>query len=315
MSPQRALVTGGSGFIGSHLVDRLIRDGFEVAVVDNLITGDKDNLNSRASFHQLDICDPDLKKALEAEPPDIVFHTAAQASVTKSVADPKTDATINVLGTLNLLSICSNLGIKRFIYSSTGGALYGNPEEMPCPEIHPIRPVSPYGASKYAAEVYIRAFAESSGLKYTILRYSNVYGPRQDPFGAAGVIAIFAQRMLTNKKVTIFGSGEQERDFVYISDVVEANLKAVEQKESEEYNIGVGTTTSLNTIASLLAKSTGYTLAPVHEGVRDGDVLKIALDNKKAKRLLGWSPKVDLSDGIDLTVDYFKNKLASNHVS
>jgi UDP-glucose 4-epimerase len=315
LSPQRALITGGSGFIGSHLVDRLIREGFEITVVDNLSAGDKEHLDSRASFHQLDICDPALKEVLEAERPDIVFHTAAQASVAKSVADPKTDATINVLGTLNLLSICSNLGIKRFIYSSTGGALYGNPEEIPCPEIHPIRPVSPYGASKYAAEVYIRAFAESSGLKYTILRYSNVYGPRQSPFGAAGVIAIFAQRMLTNKKVTIFGNGDQKRDFVYISDVVEANLKAVEQKENEEYNIGVGEATSLNTIVSLLAKSTGYTLAPTHEAAREGDVFKIALDNKKAKRLLGWSPKVDLSDGIDLTVDYFKNKLATNHAS
>lgn len=315
MSPQRALITGGSGFIGSHLVDRLIDEGFDVTVVDNLSTGDKKYLNPRASFYELDICDPDLKKVLESQHPDIVFHTAAQASVATSVADPNTDATINVLGTLNLLSICSSLGIRRFVYSSTGGALYGNPEELPCPETHPIRPVSPYGASKYAAEVYIRAFAESTGLKYTILRYSNVYGPRQDPFGPAGVIAILAQRMLTNKKVTIYGSGDQERDFVYISDVVDANLKAAEEKENEEYNIGVGEGTSLNTIVSMLAKFTNYSLSPVHEPAREGDVFKIALDNKKAKQLLGWYPKIDLSDGINITVEYFKNKLATNHTS
>ena len=312
MSPQRALITGGSGFIGSHLVDRLIKEGVEVAIVDNLSTGDKKYLNPKASFYELDICDPNLKTVLESHQPDIVFHTAAQASVARSVADPKTDATINVLGTLNLLSICSGLGIKRFVYSSTGGALYGNPEQIPCSETHPIRPVSPYGASKYAAEVYIRAFAESTGLKYTILRYSNVYGPRQDPFGAAGVIAILAQRMLTNQKVTIFGSGDQERDFIYISDVVEANLKAIEQKGNEEYNIGVGEGTSLNTIVSMLAKFTGYSLQPSHEAAREGDVFKISLNNQKANQLLGWDPKVNLSDGIKLTVEYFKDKLAAN---
>ena len=236
MSPQRALITGGSGFIGSHLVDRLIKEGVEVAIVDNLSTGDKKYLNPKASFYELDICDPNLKTVLESHQPDIVFHTAAQASVARSVADPKTDATINVLGTLNLLSICSGLGIKRFVYSSTGGALYGNPEQIPCSETHPIRPVSPYGASKYAAEVYIRAFAESTGLKYTILRYSNVYGPRQDPEGESGVIAIFIKKMLAKEQPRINGDGTQLRDFIYVDDIVEANLLAMNLGNRETIN-------------------------------------------------------------------------------
>ena len=307
MSYRSVLVTGGAGFVGSHLADRLLEQGLHVAVVDDFSSGRRMHLDSKVSVHQLDIGAAELADVFREEKPQVVFHLAAQASVSRSVADPEEDARVNVMGTLNLLRMCSRFGVHRFVYSSTGGALYGNPVQLPCSETHAIRPVSPYGASKHAAESYVHAYGSSAGFKYTILRPSNVYGPRQDPYGEAGVIAIFTQLMLENKEVTIFGSGEQERDFVYVGDVVEANLKALEQETNEEYNLGAGCGTTINAVFDMLAEATGYKERPVHVPPREGDVFKISLDNRKAEHLLGWSPRVDLAAGLKLTVDYYRN--------
>ena len=307
MSYDSVLVTGGAGFVGSHLADGLLKQGFHVAVVDNLSSGRRGHLDPKVSFHQVDIGSPELADVFRQEKPQVVFHLAAQASVARSVADPEEDARVNVLGTANLLRMCSRFGVDRFVYGSTGGALYGNPTQLPCTETHPIRPVSPYGASKHAAESYVHAYAALAGFKYTILRPSNIYGPRQDPYGEAGVIAIFTQRMLEKKEVTIFGNGAQERDFVYVGDVIEANLKALEQETNEEYNIGAGYGTSVNEIFDMLAEATDYKERPVYGPPREGDVFKISLDSNKAESLLGWSPQVDMETGLKLTVDYHRN--------
>ena len=307
MSYSSVLVTGGAGFYGSHLADGLLEQGLHVAVVDNLSSGRREHLDSKVSLHQLDIGAPELAEVFRQEKPQVVFHLAAQASVARSVADPEEDARVNVMGTVNLLRMCSRFGVDRFVYSSTGGALYGDPTQLPCTETHPIRPVSPYGASKHAAESYVHAYGALAGFKYTILRPSNIYGPRQDPYGEAGVIAIFTQRMLEKKEVTIFGSGAQERDFVYVGDVIEANLKALEQEANEEYNIGAGYGTSVNEIFDMLAEAIGYKQRPVYGPPREGDVFKISLDSSKAKSLLGWSPQVDMAAGLKLTVDYHRN--------
>ena len=306
MRERRALVTGGAGFIGSHLVDRLVQDGFRVAVVDNLASGRRENPPGGASLFRLDVCSPELGSVFEGERPQVVFHLAAQASVVRSVADPLEDARTNVLGSLNLLQQCQRFQVERFIYSSTGGALYGEPQELPCPETHPVRPLSPYGASKYSVESYVRCFGVLAGFKYTILRYGNVYGPRQDPYGEAGVVAIFARRMLDGQEPVIYGDGNQERDFVYVGDVVEANLKAFGQEENEVYNVGTGRGVSVNAIFQGLARLTGYTKRPKHEPPRAGEVYKIYLEVEKARRGLGWEPRTNLERGLSLTMEYFR---------
>ena len=301
-----ALVTGGAGFIGSHLVDRLVRDGFRVAVVDNLSTGRQENVNPNAAFYRGDINDPQLADVFREEKPEILFHLAAQASVAHSVKEPAEDARTNILGSLNILEQCLRFGVQRFIYSSTGGALYGEPEELPCAETSLVRPLSPYGASKNAAESYVRYFGLLAGLRYSILRYGNVYGPRQDPGGEAGVIAIFARQMIDGRPVVIYGDGHQERDFVYVADVVDANLKAVEHQQDNVYNIGTGRGTSVNTIFAQLARLTNYKKRPTYQPAREGDVYRIYLDVKKAEQRLGWVPEVDMESGLALTVDSFQ---------
>ncbi len=307
MRPRRVLVTGGAGFIGSHLVDRLVKEGFYVAVADNLSTGKKEYVNGSASLFQVDLADPSFAEVFEQERPEVVFHLAAQASVTRSMKSPGEDARTNILGALNLLEQCRRYGRARIIYSSTGGALYGEPDSLPCDESHPVRPLSPYGASKYATETYIHTYGSMTGFRYTILRYANVYGPRQDSQGEAGVIAIFAQRMLSGQPVLIYGNGEQQRDFVYVDDVVEANMKALEQVGSEVCNIGTGVGTSVNAIFTRLAELTGYTGPPKYEPPRNGEVFKIYLSNQKAERELRWTPSIDLQSGLGLTVDALRS--------
>ena len=311
MSQRNALVTGGAGFIGSHLVDRLVQEGFHVAAVDNFATGSRENLNKDAVLHQVDICSEALGDVFRAERPEIVFHLAAQTSVVLSVQEPAADARSNILGSLNILEQCRQFGVERIVYCSTGGALYGDPQYLPCDEGHPIRPVAPYGASKYAVESYVHCFSRLAGFRYTILRCGNVYGPRQDPHGEAGVVAIFAGRMLEGDQVSIFGDGEQQRDFVYVTDIVEAHMKALEEVEYEAYNIGTGDPTSVNTIFAQLAKLTGYQQAPVHQPPRRGEVFKIYLDVGKAREKLGWKPAVDLETGLTLTASYFRGVLKS----
>ena len=303
---QTALVTGGAGFIGSHVVDRLVGDGFRVVVVDSLATGRREAVHGEADFRELDVRSPRLAALFKAERPDVVFHLAAAASVSASVKNPAKDARANVMGSINVLQAARRLGIERFVLSSTGGALYGEPAYLPCDEAHPVRPLSPYGAAKNAVEGYVHAIAGLGGFGYTLLRYGNVYGPRQDPRGEAGVVAIFARRMLDGRDVVIHGDGAQERDFVYVSDVVEANVRALAQSGDDVFNIGVGEGTSVNAVFGALAAATGYARSARHRAARKGDVGKIYLDVRKAREGLGWRAAVGLDAGIAATVESFR---------
>ena len=305
--PKTALVTGGAGFIGSHLVDRLLSLGHKVVVIDNLSTGKLKNLNPSATFHHLDITQPSVTEVFQREQPDLVFHLAAQVSVTQSTRDPFHDSDVNVFGTLRLLEAARKCGIEKFIYSSTGGALYGDPETDPCTEEHPVLPVSPYGMSKYIAELYLDLYHRLYQINFTTLRYGNVYGPRQEAQGEAGVVAIFAQAMLEGHQPQIFGDGNQERDFVFVDDVVDANMLAINKGNGGSFNIGTGEKTSINQIFEYLRSIIGYRWGPEHGPARHGDVYKISLDSSKAIRDLGWKPKMEMAEGLSQTVEYFRN--------
>ena len=302
------LVTGGAGFIGSHLVDRLVADGHSVAVVDVLATGTRANLNPQAALYEIDIRSPALAAAFEAARPEAVFHAAAHASVSESVRDPMHDAEVNVLGALNVLQQCAAYGAGRIVFISTGGALYGEPERLPADEEHPVLPLSPYGASKAAAETYVRTLCPLSGIRYTILRPGNVYGPRQDPFGEAGVVAIFANAMLRGQRPVIFGDGSHERDYVYVDDVVQANVLALGQGGDGVYNIGTGRGTTVSQIFDALAGATDYGGSPEHAAERPGDVHRIYLDVGRAERELGWRASVSFGEGIWRTVDAMRER-------
>ena len=257
------LVTGGAGFIGSHLVNGLLDSGYSVAVVDDLSSGQLRNLNHRATFYHCAITDPKLLQIIQREGPEIIFHLAAQSSVRQSTLDPVSDADSNVLGTIRLLSAAAAEGVEKIVFSSTGGAIYGNPDAIPCDEDTPVNPITPYALSKYVSELYLDLYQRTYGLEYTILRYANVYGPGQDPNGEAGVIAIFAGMMLRGRTPNIYGNGLQERDFVYVSDVVEANLAAAYRGDGGIYNIGSGEPVTINRIHSLLQKYTEFHEGPV----------------------------------------------------
>lgn len=304
----RILVTGGAGFIGSHVVDALIGLGHEVAVVDDLSTGRREYLNPDARFYHLDIRDAQrLEEVFAAEHPEIVNHQAARANVRESMGKPILYAEVNVIGSLNLLELSRKYGVERFIYASTGGAVYGEPEYLPADESHPINPLDPYGASKHFVEHYLHLYGLNYGLRYTTLRYANVYGPRQDPYGEAGVVAIFTGQMLKGEEPVINGSGEQERDLVYVGDIVEANIKAMETGDNQVYNLGWGVGTSINEIFARLKETTGYEKEAVHGPPKLGEVFKIYLDASKAQRELGWAPRVRLDEGLRRTVEYFRN--------
>ena len=303
----KILVTGGAGFIGSHVVDALIERGHEVAVVDDLSTGKREHINPRARFYHLDIRDAQgLEEVFAAERPEIVNHQAARANVRESMEKPILYAEVNVIGSLNLLELSRKYGVEKFIYASTGGAVYGEPEYLPADEAHPINPLDPYGASKHFVEHYLYLYGVNYGLRYTILRYPNVYGPRQDPYGEAGVVAIFTGQMLRGEQAVINGSGEQERDFVYVGDVVEANLLALDRGDGGIYNLGWGFGTSVNEIFARLKEITGYEKEAVHGPPKKGEVFKICLDATKARRELGWVPRISLDEGLRMTVEYFK---------
>ncbi len=306
-----ALVTGGAGFIGSHLVDRLLEEGHKVAVIDNLSTGKLKNLNSGATFYHMDITNPSVQDIFQREQPDLVYHLAAQISVSESTKDPVKDGETNVIGTLRLLEAVRRSGIEKFIYSSTGGALYGDPDTNPCSEQTPIIPLSPYGLSKYLAEQYIELYHRLYHLNYTILRYGNVYGPRQDPHGEAGVVAIFSQAMLDGKQPSIFGAGDQERDFVYVGDVVDANIRAMKKGDGQAFNIGTSHGTNVNRIYDSLKDIINFKWDAEHRTARPGEVYKISLECNKALRELGWSPQVSLDEGLDRTAEYFRKSAKS----
>jgi len=301
-----ALVTGGAGFIGSHLVDRLLAEGYKVVVVDDLSTGKLKNLNPSAIFYHTDITRPSIQQIFEKAQPDLVFHLAAQVSVTNSSKDPITDAHINVLGTLRLLEASRHSGTEKFIFSSTGGALYGEPEVNPCTEDTPIAPLSAYGTSKYLGEQYVELYQRLYNLNHTTLRYANVFGPRQDPHGEAGVIAIFTNTMLEGKQPEIFGSGDQERDFLYVDDVVQANILAIDRGDGQAFNVGTGQGTSINRIFSLIRDNLKYRWEADYRQRRPGEVHRISLECSKAGRDLGWSPSVEIESGLRKTLEHFR---------
>jgi UDP-glucose 4-epimerase len=302
----KVLVSGGAGFIGSNLVDALVGLGHQVVVVDNLSTGLRQNINPRARFYQVNIRDQELATIFERERPQVVNHHAAQIDVRKSAADPILDAEENILGSLNVISNCLRYGVKRIIYASTGGALYGEAEYLPADEEHPVNPISQYGVSKHAVEHYLYLYGALYGLDYVILRYSNVYGPRQNPRGEAGVVAIFAAQMLGGERPTIFGQGDKTRDYVHVSDVVQANILALELGRNAIYNIGTGVETSDQQIFDTLAEVLGYKGAPIYAPYRKGEVYRICLDRSKAEQNLGWSPRFSLKEGIAQTAEYYR---------
>jgi UDP-glucose 4-epimerase len=306
MTATKVLVTGGAGFIGSHVVDRLLELGHPVVVVDDLSTGRLSNLPTEIPFYRVDIATPALEEVFRKERPELVCHYAAQISVQLSMQDPLDDADTNVRGSLNLLQNCVRYGVKKVVYTSSGGAIYGEPIHLPCDETHPVHPLSHYGVSKYAVENYLHVYRQSYGLDYTALRLSNVYGPRQDPFGEAGVVAIFSQAMLKGKPVVINGSGEQERDFLYVLDVVEAVITALERGNGEAFNIGTGRGASVNQIYSLLKKNSDYPGEASHGPPKPGEVFKIYLDITKARQELGWEPRFPLEEGLKDTLEWFR---------
>jgi len=302
----KILVTGGAGFIGSNVVDALIDLGHEVAVVDNLSTGFRKNINPKARFYQLSIRDNELSEVFEREKPELVNHHAAQIDVRKSADDPIDDAEINILGSLNLLTNCVRSGVKRVVYSSTGGAIYGEAQYIPADENHPVNPISQYGVSKHTVEHYLYLYSTLYEIDYVILRYANVYGPRQNPFGEAGVVAIFATQMLTGQQPTIFGRGDKTRDYVHVSDVVNANMLAIDRGKNVIVNIGTEIETSDQEIFDTLAEVLGYEGSPVYAPVRKGEVYRISLKCSKARQEIGWSPRLSLKEGIAQTAGYYR---------
>ncbi|MEM4398120.1 MAG: NAD-dependent epimerase/dehydratase family protein [Candidatus Woesearchaeota archaeon] len=304
----KIIVTGGCGFIGSNLVDELINQKHNVVVIDNLSTGKKENLNKKAVFYKVDIREKEkIEKIFKKEKPEIVFHHAAQIDVRKSVSNPEFDASINILGLINLLKASVDFKVKKFINISSGGVIYGENAKLPIKETESKNPVSPYGISKYTGELYVEFFNRIYGLRYTTLRYSNVYGPRQDPLGEAGVISIFSNLMLNNKRPTIFGDGKQTRDYVFVKDVVSANILAIEKGDNEAFNIGTMKETSVNDLFRLMKKILKFNQEPIYAEPRAGELLKNCLDNTKAKKILGWKPEYDLEKGLIETINWLKN--------
>ncbi|MCJ7569725.1 MAG: NAD-dependent epimerase/dehydratase family protein, partial [Anaerolineales bacterium] len=303
----KILVTGGAGFIGSHVVDLYLENGHEVVIVDDLSTGRLSNLNPRATFYQMDIRDPSLKEVFSQERPDIVNHHAAQMNVRRSVSDPLFDANVNVVGSLNLIECAKLFQVRRFIYISTGGAVYGEPEYLPCDENHPIVPICQYGISKHTVEHYLYLYSLHYGLESIVLRYPNVYGPRQDPQGEAGVIAIFTGQILASETVTINGDGEQTRDYVYVKDCARANLQALDVSIPYGiFNLGSGRGTSVNELFDQLKVLTAYSKDPVHGPEKIGETRHIYLDASRAESFLGWSFETPLHEGLQETVAYFR---------
>jgi UDP-glucose 4-epimerase len=305
----KVLVTGGAGFIGSHLVDRLIQEGHEVVVVDNLSTGKRRNLNRAARFFKLDIQSWRLERVFRNERPNLVMHLAAQMDVRKSVEDPMFDAQVNVLGTLNVLQQSIKHGVRKVVFSSSGGAIYGEQEIYPAPESHVTRPLSPYGISKLCGEQYLSYYQRVNGLQIVSLRYANVYGPRQDPEGEAGVVAIFIQKLLNNEQAIVNGNGRQTRDFVYVEDVVEANLAAMGQDIQGTYNVGTGEETSVNDLLRILVRHTNSTCKEVHGPAKGGEQARSVIDSGKLRQELSWESRTELSEGLKRTVDYFRERM------
>jgi UDP-glucose 4-epimerase len=309
------LVTGGAGFIGSTLVDRLLAEGHSAAVVDNLWSGNTANLAAaldahpdRLTVHHIDIRDPGITELMAAQPPEVVYHLAAQADVRVSVARPVFDAEVNVIGSLNVFEAARKAGARKIVVASSGGTIYGEPapEALPVDESHPQRPVSPYGVAKKVITDYLVAFQALHGTDFASLALANVYGPRQDPHGEAGVVAIFAGRLLAGQSCTVFGDGEQTRDFVYVDDVVDAFFRAAEQGDGVLCNIGTGVETSVNRLYGAMASAAGVDTPAVHAPARQGELARSALDPAYAGEVLGWAPTTSLDDGTAAVLDWFR---------
>lgn len=312
----RIVVTGGAGFIASHLVDACIEAGHSVVVIDDLSSGRVENLNPRAAFYQLDIRSPEVAQVFEIHQPDVVSHHAAQMDVRRSVKDPRHDADVNILGTLNILEQARRYGVGGCIFASTGGAVYGEHDGLPTPEECRSRPVSPYGVGKLAAEHYLRFYEETFGIRGLALRYANVYGPRQSPHGEAGVVAIFCQAILEGRPLVVNGDGEQTRDYIHIKDIVAANLLALDHLftsplrfENRIFNIGSGVETSVNLLVEKLANASGRRPEHRHGPPRAGEQRRSALDFKRARDVLGWKPEVPLDEGLSWTFSWFEERL------
>lgn len=304
----RILVTGGAGFIGSNVADRFVELGHDVAVFDNLSSGFREFVPAKARFYEGDLADPLAVDAAIADfRPEIVDHHAAQIDVRHSVADPLFDARVNVLGSIGLMQACRAHGVRKIVYASTGGALYGEGRVLPATEDHPVNPEAPYGASKHTVEHYLYIWRLLHGLDYTVLRYPNVYGPRQNPHGEAGVNAIFIGLMLAGRRPRIFGDGTAVRDYLYVDDVVEGNVLALEQGGGEMLNLGTGLGTSVNDIVRELQAITGFREDAIHEPARPGEVQRIYLDASRAKRVLGWEPRVTFPEGLRRTVEWSRH--------
>ncbi len=303
----RIMVTGGAGFIGSNTVDALVALGkHEVCVLDDLSSGKRHQVNSAARFNQVDIRDgARVTEVFEREKPDVLLHLAAQMDVRRSVADPVFDAQVNLIGFINLMEAGRRNGLGRVIFSSTGGAIYGEQERFPCDESHPCRPVSPYGVAKLATERYLFFYRVQYGIRHVALRYANVYGPRQDPHGEAGVVAIFCGRLLNKQPVTIFGDGEQTRDYIFVDDIVRANLAALERDCSGAINIGTGIETSVNRLYGALAEVAGVAMAPGYAPARPGEQLRSVISPGRAEKELDWRPRVTLREGLAQTLRFF----------
>lgn len=307
---KKILVTGGAGFIGSHIVDKYIDTGYEVVVVDDLSTGKKEFVNPKAKFYGADLRrKDDISKIISDEKPEVINHQAAQKSVNDSVKNPSKDAEINILGFLNLMEAAKENDIKKVIFASTGGAIYGDTDNIPTSEDELPQPASPYAITKFTSENYLRFYMETASIMPVILRYSNVYGPRQDPYGEAGVVAIFSKLIAQDKPVTVFGNSKQTRDYIFVADIAEANLKALEYQpkdfDSAVMNIGTGIETPLNSIIDLLRDASGKEVQVKNDPPRPGDLLRSAIKNDKASQLLSWHPQVELKEGIEKTYKYF----------
>jgi UDP-glucose 4-epimerase len=305
----RILITGGAGFIGSHVADACVADGHEVMVIDDLSSGKKEHVPEAARFVLCDVGSDTAVEAVRTFRPEVINHHAAQINVRASVADPQRDAQVNILGSIRLLEAARQHGVRKFLFASSGGAGYGEQEQFPADERHPVRPVSPYGAAKMAVELYLHYYRAQYGLDYTALRYANVYGPRQDPHGEAGVVAIFAERLLRGQTAVVNGDGEQTRDFVYVGDIVRANLAALERGNGVSVNIGTGVETNINTVFRILRDLSGSRQAEVHGPSMPGEQRRSCLENRMASYELGWYPEMSLEEGLARTLDFFREKI------
>lgn len=301
------LVTGGAGFIASNIVDSLVESEDKVVIIDNLSRGKKKYINKKAKFYEMNILSDEIEKVFKKENINKVIHQAAQIDVQKSFEDTVFDAENNILGTLNLLNYCVKYDVNKIVYASSA-AVYGEPDYLPIDEKHPIKAMSPYGISKHTPEHYLKLYNEVYDLDYTVLRYSNAYGPRQDPKGEGGVISIFVDRMINGKKPIIFGDGEQTRDFIYVGDLVEANIVALEKADNELVNISCNTRASINELIRIINNILESNLSPIYKKEKAGDIRHSELDNTKAKNILAWKPEYSLKEGLIKTVNHYLNK-------